>query len=110
MGNCPTTPSKFATKNLDPLCRGERMWTTFLFSSLFTLFGGWFIILIYDVVKALVIRKRRLELLSTIRTLSHVDEVNLFKKRKSNQFYSCPYNFCSFQQEDRVYYGHQLIN
>jgi hypothetical protein len=75
MGNCPTHPSELPTRSLDPLCHGERMWTTFLFSSLFTLFGGWIIILIYDFLKALVIKRRRIKLISTIKRFSHVTEV-----------------------------------
>jgi len=75
MGNCPTTPSESATKSLDPLCNGERMWTTFLFSSLFTLFGGWIIILLYDLIKALVIKKRRLKLVTTIKRFKRMHEV-----------------------------------
>ena len=75
MGNCPTTPSESASKSLDPLCNGERMWTTFLFSSLFTLFGGWFIILIYDGLKALVIKQRRAKFIATIKHFVHADEV-----------------------------------
>ncbi|CAF3523617.1 unnamed protein product [Rotaria sordida] len=74
MGNCPTTPSEFAARSLDPLCNGQRMWTTFLFSSLFTLFGGWIIILIYDFTKALLIKQRRLKLISTIKYYSHTEE------------------------------------
>lgn len=75
MGNCPTAPSESAAKSLDPLCHGERMWTTFLFSSLFTLFGGWIIILIYDFIKALVIKTRRSKLLTTLKRFSHINEV-----------------------------------
>ncbi|CAM2707141.1 unnamed protein product [Rotaria socialis] len=74
MGNCPTTPNEFATKSLDPLCNGQRMWTTFLFSSLFTLFGGWILILIYDVTKALLIKQRRLKLIKTLKNFSHGDD------------------------------------
>lgn len=75
MGNCPTSPSEFSAKSLDPLCNGERMWTTFLFSSLFTLFGGWIIILLYDFLKALLIKQRRLKLISRINHFRHADEV-----------------------------------
>ena len=75
MGNCPTTLNESASRSLDPLCHGERMWTTFLFSSLFTLFGGWIIILIYDFLKALVIERRREKLVSTIKRYSHVHAV-----------------------------------
>ena len=75
MGICPTTPSEFPSKNLDPSCHGERMWTTFLFSSLFTLFGGWFIILIYDCIKALVIKQRRAKFFAAIRHYTHLNEV-----------------------------------
>ncbi|CAF4629289.1 unnamed protein product [Rotaria sp. Silwood1] len=74
MGNCPTTPSEFVARSLDPLCHGQRMWTTFLFSSLFTLFGGWIIILTYDFIKALLIKQRRLKLISRIKYLSHTEE------------------------------------
>ncbi|CAF5088797.1 unnamed protein product, partial [Rotaria magnacalcarata] len=49
------------------------MWTTFLFSSLFTLFGGWILILIYDVTKALLIKQRRLKLVKTLKNFSHGD-------------------------------------
>jgi hypothetical protein len=77
MGNCPTTPSEFTSKSLDPLCHGERMWTTFLFSSLFTLFGGWIIILIYDCIKALVIKQRRIKFFAAIRHFTHWNEVIL---------------------------------
>jgi hypothetical protein len=75
MGNCPTAPSESTTRSLDPSCHGERMWTTFLFSSLFTLFGGWFIILIYDFIKALVIKQRRVKFFAAIRHYTHFNEV-----------------------------------
>jgi hypothetical protein len=75
MGNCPTTASESPTRSLDPLCNGTRMWTTFLFSSIFTLFGGWIIILIYDFIKALVITPRRLKLITTIKRLCRMDKV-----------------------------------
>ena len=75
MGNCPTTPSESAMKSLDPHCEGTRMWTTFLFSSLFTLFGGWIIILLYDFIKALVIKPRRLKLWAIIKRICHLNEV-----------------------------------
>jgi hypothetical protein len=75
MGNCPTAPSEATTKSLDPLCHGTRMWTTFLFSSLFTLFGGWIIILTYDFLKALVIKKRRSKLVATIKRFSRIHDV-----------------------------------
>jgi hypothetical protein len=51
------------------------MWTTFLFSSLFTLFGGWIIILLYDFLKALVVKSRRLEMLSIIKGYGRRNEV-----------------------------------
>lgn len=86
MGNCPIKPSESASKSLHPLCKGERMWTTFLFSSLFTLFGGWFVILIYDIFKALVIKQRRLKLISIFKrfTFSNDVLVILFRLTSSN--------------------------
>ena len=75
MGNCPTTPSESGTKSLDPSCNGQRMWTTFLFSSIFTLFGGWIIILIYDFLKALVTKPYRLKLLVTCKCSYLINEV-----------------------------------
>ncbi len=75
MGNCPTTPSEFAVQSHGTLCNGERMWTTFLFSSLFTLFGGWIIILLYDFLKALVVKSRRSEMISIIKRYSRRNEV-----------------------------------
>ncbi|CAF1087434.1 unnamed protein product [Adineta ricciae] len=85
MGSCPSTPSEFASKSLDPLCNGERMWTTFLFSSLFTLFGGWFIILIYDFTKALAIKPRRLRLISAVK---HLLRINDFSTRRPSLPYT----------------------
>ena len=79
MGNCPTTPSESPSRSLDPQCHGTRMWTTFLFSSLFTLFGGWLIILLYDFIKALVIKPRRLRLLAMLKRVSHMNEVTNFE-------------------------------
>jgi hypothetical protein len=105
MGNCPTTPSESSAKSLDPLCHGERMWTTFLFSSLFTLFGGWFIILIYDFIKALAIKQRRLKLLSIIKRVSHANEVIIHEII----FLFEISNFYSFLQNERVYHGQSLI-
>jgi len=79
MGNCSTSSSDSGARSLDPLCNGQRMWTTFLFSSLFTLFGGWSIILIYDFLKALFIKQRRLKLLSSFKRISLINEVNFIK-------------------------------
>ncbi|UJR26310.1 hypothetical protein I4U23_007648 [Adineta vaga] len=85
MGSCPSAPTEFATNSLDPLCNGERMWTTFLFSSLFTLFGGWFIILIYDFTKALIIKPRRLKLIAAVK---HLCRVNDFSVRRPSLPYT----------------------
>ncbi|CAF0908028.1 unnamed protein product [Adineta steineri] len=87
MGNCPTTPSEFASSSLDPLCNGERMWTTFLFSSLFTLFGGWFIILIYDFMKMLLIKRRRSRFIATCK---HYSRVNEFSIRRQSLPWTAP--------------------
>jgi hypothetical protein len=76
MGNCSVSSGDTGARSLDPACNGQRMWTTFLFSSLFTLFGGWSIILIYDFLKALVIKQRRLKLFSTLTRFSLINEVN----------------------------------
>ena len=75
MGNCPTVPSEAASKSLDPNCHGQRMWTTFLFSSLLTLFGGWFIISLYDGIKALANPLRRSQLIMMLKRIARVDEV-----------------------------------
>lgn len=75
MGNCPAPSSEPTARSLDPSCHGQRMWTTFLFSSLFTLFGGWFIILIYDFLKALIIKPRRMKLFSALKRFSLVNKV-----------------------------------
>jgi hypothetical protein len=79
MGNCSTSSSDSGRQSLDPACNGQRMWTTFLFSSLFTLFGGWSIILIYDFLKALFIKQRLLKLLLSLTRFSFINEVNLMK-------------------------------
>lgn len=76
MGFCPTTPSGASNTSLDPQCHGQRMWTTFLFSSLFTLFGGWLIIVIYDTIKAMVSPARRSKVLLTIKRYANIREVN----------------------------------
>lgn len=95
MGNCPTTPNGLVSKSLDPLCHGERMWTTFLCSSLFTLFGGWIIILIYDFVKAIVIKRRRLQLLTNIKRFSRINDVRFSLKLKVNCFFEREYIYIS---------------
>lgn len=82
MGNCPATPSESTARSLDPLCHGQRMWTTFLFSSLFTLFGGWFIILIYDFLKALIIKPRRMKLFFALKRFSMINKVGFVFKCK----------------------------
>jgi hypothetical protein len=117
MGNCPTTPSESAAKSLDPLCNGERMWTTFLFSSLFTLVGGWIIILLYDFLKAIVIKRRRLKLISTIKNLSRIDEVvSIIDQRSSsvlNNVYIFDFISCcssSFPLDERAYHGQVLLD
>ncbi|CAF4352276.1 unnamed protein product, partial [Rotaria sp. Silwood2] len=97
MGYCPTPPSEFAARNLDPLCNGQRMWTTFLFSSFFTLFGGWILILTYDFIKALLIKRRRLKLISVIKRLSHTEE---FSTRRASLLWTSTDRFNNDANED----------
>lgn len=98
MGNCPTTPSEFAVQSHSTLCNGERMWTTFLFSSLFTLFGGWIIILLYDFLKALVVKSRRSEMISIIKRYSRRNEVIVSEMLFFFVFKTS--NFCSLLQNE----------
>ena len=108
MGNCTTTPRESPSRSLDPECKGTRMWTTFLFSSLFTLFGGWLIILLYDFIKALVIKPRRMRLWAIIKRVSHMNEVGV-EKWIVFLWSSATVAF-SFLSDERAYLGRQVID
>ncbi|CAF2220758.1 unnamed protein product [Rotaria magnacalcarata] len=53
---CPACSPEHSNKSLDPLCNGERIWTTFLFTSFGILLGGWIIIFIYEVLSELCVK------------------------------------------------------
>ncbi|CAF1402831.1 unnamed protein product [Rotaria magnacalcarata] len=73
---CPACSPEHSNKSLDPLCNGERIWTTFLFTSFGILLGGWIIIFIYEVLSELCVKLQNIRSHGT-KENTHLKQMNL---------------------------------
>ncbi|CAF4892609.1 unnamed protein product [Rotaria socialis] len=89
---CPACSPEHSNKSLDPLCNGERIWTTFLFTSFGILLGGWVIIFIYEVLSELCFK------LQNIRSRGTKENTRLKQKKLLHGDDAADYD-CNWLQE-----------